>query len=118
MSNERHLKNLRIYEAISHEVAMDASERGEGLTPAERAEARQFVASMREHVLEKRRADRAASRTGRVRPSIIAMARDALERGLAELRPSVLAFRDLSELSDDDLRTALEDAMQLAERMS
>lgn len=122
MTNERHKKNLRIYEAISHEVALDASERGEGLTPAERAEARQFVANMRTRVLEKQRADRATARVGRIRPSILAMVRDEMIGRLGELlaaRPmSVFAFRDLTALSDDDLRAALEDAETLNERMS
>ena len=31
---------------------------------------------------------------------------------------AVLAFRDLDQMSDDDLRNTLEDALQMIERMS
>ncbi|MDQ3366256.1 MAG: hypothetical protein M3680_12590 [Myxococcota bacterium] len=115
-------KNLRIYEAISYESAVEASARRDGLTLAERDEARQFVDGMRARVLEKQRADRATARVGRVRPSILAMVREALERRFADLLAShpdaVFAHRDLTEMSDDDLRSALEDAEALVERMA
>lgn len=115
-------KNLRIYEAIAYEDALDASERRAGLTFAEREEARRFVDNMRARVLDKQRADRAAAHARRIRPSILAMHRDALVGRLAELlaaRPmSVFAFRDLTALTDDDLRTALEDAQALHEQQS
>ena len=120
--NERQKKNLRIYEAISHEVAMDAAENGTGLTAEERAEAYRFADDFRASIHAKWRADRAAHMKQRVRPSIFAMARDAVEQWLRELfaaHPTALiAHRDLTELSDDDLRTALEDALSLIERMS
>lgn len=121
MTNDQK-KNLRIYEAVSYESAVEASTRRDGLTLAERDEARRFVDGMRARVLEKQRADRAATCARRVRPSILAMAREAMERRFAELfasRPdSVFAFRDLTKLSDDDLRVALEDAESLVERQS
>ena len=117
-----HNKNLRIYEAISYESAVEASARREGLTLAERDEARRFVGGMRARVLEKQRADRTAVRARRVRPSILAMTRDAVMQRLGELlatRPTVVfAFRDLTEMSDHDLRTALEDVEALVERQS
>ena len=50
MTNERQNKNLRIYEALAYESAVDASAGGEGLTPDERAEARRFVDGMRARV--------------------------------------------------------------------
>lgn len=112
-------KNLRIYDAISYEDALDTSERRSGLTLAERHEARGIVDTMRMRVLEKQRADRATSRVSRIRPSILAMTRDAMMGRLAELlaaRPlAVFAFHDLTVLSDDDLRTVLEDVEALAE---
>jgi hypothetical protein len=50
------------------------------------------------------------------------MVREALERTFTNLLAthpdSVVAFRDLTEMSDDDLRTALEDALSLIERKS
>jgi hypothetical protein len=121
MTNDQK-KNLRIYEAISYESAVEASTRRDGLTLAERDEARQFVDGMRMRVLNKQRADREAARASRVRPSILAMVREALERTFTNLLAthpdSVVAFRDLTEMSDDDLRTALEDALSLIERKS
>ncbi len=115
-------KNLRIYEAIAYEAALDALDRGVGLTPAEHEEARQIVATMRAVVVAKQRADRAASRVHRIRPSILAMARDAMAARFDQLfaaHPSaVIAHRDLTALTDDDLRTALEDAETLVEQLS
>lgn len=113
-------KNLRIYDAVSYESALDASARRDGLTVAERDEARQFVDGMRMSVLKKQRAGREAARASRVRPSILAMAREALERQFTNLLAThpdaVFAHRDLTEMSDDDLRTALEDAEALIDR--
>lgn len=119
--NERQKRNFRIYEAISHEVAMDAADQGIGLTPEERAEAHRFADNFRGSIRAKRRADRAVQMKERVRPLILTMARDAMERWigtLVETHPDmVLAHRDLTEMSDDDLRTALEDALTLIERL-
>ena len=115
-------KNLRIYEALSYESAVEAAVRRDGLTLTERDEARQFVHGMRMRVLKKQRADRETAHVGRVRPSILAMVREALERQFTNLLAthpdSVFAHRDLTEMSDDDLRTALEDAEALIERKS
>ena len=120
--NEHQKKNFRIYEAVSHEAAMDAADSGIGLTTAERAEAYRFAEEFRTTIRAKRRADRAVQMKERVRPSVLALARDAVERWLRELfaayPTAVIAHRDLTELSDDDLRTALEDALTLIERMS
>ena len=120
--NEHQKKNFRIYEAVSHESAMDDAESGIGLTDEERAEAYRFADAFRATIQAKRRADRAIRMKERVRPSVLAIARDAVERWLRELfaayPTAVIAHRDLTELSDDDLRTALEDALTLIERMS
>lgn len=121
MTNDQK-KNLRIYEAISYESAVDASSRRDGLTIAESDEARRFVDGMRARVVQKQRADRMTTSARRVRPSILAMVREAMERRFAELfaryPDAVFAHRDLEEMSDDDLRTALEDAEALIERMA
>ena len=113
--------NARIYEALAHEAAVDASRTLEGLTSADRVEATRFVDAMRERVLAKQRADRASARAQRVRPSIRELARDAMVHRLGELLgthpDSVFAHRDLTVLSDDDLRSALEDAETLVERL-
>jgi len=115
-------KSMRIYEAIAHEASLDASERGVELTPAEHEEARRIVGNMREMVRAKQRADRAVTRARRVRPSIFAMARAAMEErfnALFAAHPdAVMAHRDLTAMTDDDLRSALEDAETLVERLS
>jgi len=120
--NDQDNKSMRIYEAIAHEAALDASDRGMELTLAENEEARRIVGNMREMVLAKQRAERAVARVQRVRPSILAMARDAMEAMLSAVfvaRPDALiAHRDLTAMTDDDLRTALEDALTLLERLS
>ena len=107
--------NLRIYEAIAHEDAMAAADRRE-LTPAERASSKRIYDTMRAQIARVERADRRS----RVRPSIVAMARDAILVRLGALFEShpgaVFAHRDLTTMSDHDLRTALEDAESLAER--
>ncbi len=115
-------KSMRIYEAIAHEASLDASERGVDLTPAEHEEARRIVGNMREMVRAKQRTDRAMTRATRVRPSLFAMARAEMEERLNALfaaHPNALmAHRDLTAMTDDDLRTALEDAETLVERLS
>lgn len=121
MSNKQAKRNLRIYEAVSYEAALEASDHPDDeLTPAELAWVHRVADNMQERVAAKLRADREAKMKSRVRPSIFAMARDAVEEwisALVEENPDmVLAHRDLTEMSDDDLRTALEDALTLLER--
>ncbi len=120
--NAEDTKSIRIYEAVAYESALDASDRGAGLTPTEHEEARRIVGNMRDMVLAKQRAERAVTRAKRVRPSLFAMARAAMEARLNaffEAHPDALiAHRDLTEMSDDDLRSALEDAETLVERLS
>jgi hypothetical protein len=120
--NDEDNKSLRIYEAVTYESSLDASERGAGLTLAEHEEARRLVGNMREMVLAKQRAERAVTRAKRVRPSLFAMARDVMEarfNAFFVAHPDALiAHRDLTEMTDDDLRTALEDAESLVERLS
>jgi len=106
MTNDQK-KNLLIYEAISYESAVEASARRDGLTLTERNEARQFVDGMRARVLEKQRADRSEAPAGRVRPSILAMVREAVERRFASplvaYPEAVFPHRDLTEIAE--LRT-------------
>lgn len=120
MSNDQN-KNLRIYETLSYESSLDATNHPAGLTLAERDEARRFIDGMRARVLDKQRADRATGRARRVRSSISAMTRNAMLQRLRELLAThptaVFAHRDLTELSDNDLATALEDAETLSERL-
>lgn len=112
-------KNFRIYEAIAHEAAEDASRRRE-LTPEQRAQSHAiYEAGLARLNAETQRKQHARAR---VRPSILKMVRDAVEKRLDVLlgsHPSlVLAYRDLSVLSDDDLRSLLEDVERQVESMT
>jgi hypothetical protein len=113
-------KNLRLYETLAHEVAMDAAAKRE-LTDEQRELSRQLFAQTHERIAEMERALRARA-PKKVRTEIVAMERPSLLARLGELlapRPrAMLAFRDLEAMSDDDLRNALEDAMTMIERMS
>ena len=122
MTNDQKQKNLRIYDAIAYEDALDASDRRD-LTTAERDDAHRFIDGMRARVLDEQGARRLDTSAGnRIRPSILALARDAVERWLGEVFAShpgaVFAHRDFTSMSDHDLRTALEDALTLIERMA
>lgn len=121
MSNKQAKRNLRIYEAVSYEAALEASAHPDDeLTPAELAWVHRIADNMQERIAAKLRADREAQMKTRVRPSIFALAREAVERWISTIAAAnpdmVLAHRDLTEMSDDDLRTALEDALTLLER--
>lgn len=111
-------KNLRLYEAIGHEIAMDAAERRE-LTPEQEAISRRMFAFAHAHVDNMERV--LSPRRRKVRAAIAAMERPSLLQRLGELlalKPNtVFAHRDLTGLSDDDLRIALEDAESMLERM-
>lgn len=110
-------KNVRLYEALAHEVAMDAAERRE-LTPELREESRRLHAFAQTLIAQM---DRDYARDRGVRPAIAAMDRPSLLARLGrifEVQPrAVFAFRDFEHMSDHDLRSALEDAESLLERM-
>jgi hypothetical protein len=112
-------KNLRLYEALAHEVAMDAAARRE-LTDEQREQSRRLHAQTHQRLAELERAKRKPAT--KVRDEVAALRRPSLLQWLGEIfavQPrAVLAFRDLDQMSDDDLRLALEDALQLIERMS
>jgi hypothetical protein len=112
--------NLRMYEALAHEVAMDAAARRE-LTNEQRQESRQLLAFAHERLAEMERSRR-RNEPRKVRGEVAAMQRASLLGRLGELlaiQPrTVYAFRDLEAMSDDDLRNALEDALSMIERMS
>ena len=111
-------KQLRLYEALAHEAAMDAAQRRE-LTPEEREISKRMFTLARAHLADLERSD-GASRA--VRPAIVAMDRKSLLERLGEifsLQPrAVLAYRDFERLSDNDLRTALEDAESILETLT
>jgi hypothetical protein len=113
-------KNLRLYEALAHEIAMDAAAKRE-LTDEQRQLSRDLLAQTHARLAQIESTYR-QSAPRKVRPEVAAMARPGLLEWLGQLlapRPrSVFAFRDLERMSDDDLRNALEDALTLSERMS
>jgi hypothetical protein len=111
-------KNLRLYEALGHEIAVDAAERRE-LTPDQEAISRRMLAFAHARVDQRERA--LSPRRAKVRPEIAAMERPSLLQRLSDLlsvQPNtVFAHRDLTELSDDDLRITLEDAESMLEKL-
>ena len=112
-------KNLRLYEALAHEAAMDAAERRE-LTPELRAISRQLHGWAHDQIDAYERAETRPRRT--IRPEILAKDRPSLLARLGEIlagQPKVVfAYRDFEHMSDDDLRSALEDAEQMLERIA
>ena len=118
-------KDLNTFMAIAHEVALvDAFDIQ--TTPDVRRRATVLAKFAQERSAAMRRAEvaRRPVRTvsGDVRPSILAMARDAVFARLRDLwtmHPELqLAHRDCTGMSDDDLRSALEDAESMIERLT
>lgn len=107
-------KNLRMYEALAHEVAMDAAARRE-LIPELRELSRELLGYARDQLAAYERADQRHT----VRASIRAMERPSLLARLGEIlvgQPrAVFAYRDFERMSNDDLRSALEDAESMLE---
>ena len=116
-------RDLRTYGAILQAVAWEESKYMPD-TPEDVRVAEELAAFTREQVAARRRAEltRRPSNvvSGAVRPSILAMARDQVVALLSALRTQhpTLAFchRELEAVTDDDLRSALEDALSLIER--
>lgn len=111
-------KNLRMYEALAHEVAMDAAERRE-LTPEQREESRRLFAFAQQRLAELPPLKRESAK---VRTWILALQRPGLLQRLGEILAThpraVFAHRDFASMSDDDLRSALEEAESMIERMA
>ena len=116
-------KDIKAFEALSHEIATEKAENVK-MTPELRREARALVDFAKDRIAEMRREERkekaASKASAAVRPSILAMTRDAIMARLGELCAAhpqmVLAHKDFAEMSDDDLRSALEDAEATIER--
>ena len=108
-------KDVKAFEAVAHEVAVTASENVK-MTPELRREARVLVDFAQDQIAAMRRAERKHQvvTSGSVRSSILVMARDAILARLGEICAAhpqvVLAHRNFETMSDDDLRSALEDA--------
>jgi hypothetical protein len=113
-------KNLKLYETLAHEVAMDAATRRE-LTDEQREISKRLLAKTHERLAALERAQRAQT-PRKVRAEYEALERPGLLSRLREVftaQPrAALAFRELDMMSDDDLRITLEDVTSLIERMS
>jgi hypothetical protein len=116
-------KDLNTFMAVAHEVALAAAF-DSPTTPEVRRHAQALSTFAKDRLAEIRRAERAKRPamqiSGEVRPSIVALARDAVFARLKEIwtiYPEMqLAHRDCVGMSDDDLRSALEDAESMIER--
>ena len=119
--NDRN-KNVRAVEAIYHEAALVAAEHGPS-TRETRAAARRLEIFAQERVAAARRAATARVQVAvperrPIRPSLLAMARDALLARYEQIRVSYpgalvagVSHHKLSgTLTDDELRTIVEDA--------
>lgn len=111
-------KHIDVLEALADAAARSEEDEGNP-TPASRAAARRYQALISDKMAEMRRAelDRHGPATVERKPIphwLLAMPRAALETMLAALReqcPSLgFAHRNLTEVTDDDLRTMIQDA--------
>lgn len=119
-------KHLATLEALAD--AAVAVELEEGVPDREsRAAANCYHALVTDRLAEMRRAELAqiaepARQRRPTRPGLLAMARDALLAEYARLKaahPQLgFAHRKLSEITDDDLRTMIEDIYWMVERVS
>jgi len=113
-------KTIDLYETLAHEVAMDAAAKRE-LTDGQREISKRLLANAQARLAKLERARRAKA-PRKVRAEYEGLERQTLLSRLRDLFASqpraALAFRDLDNMSDDDLRIALEDATALIERMS
>jgi hypothetical protein len=121
-------KDVRILDAVFHEAALIEADEGPVTLELRRdvdaimAYTRQRLAELRRAEIRRATAERSITAAAPARPSIVVMTRDAILARLAALctnhRGAVFAHRDFAEMTDEDLRTALEDAESLAEQRS
>lgn len=104
---------LEILDEVSHQSAQAAVDRRKKSTPEERAWSRELGVKIDARLAELRRnltpADPPVESAKPIRPSTLAMMRDALIEGVTRFTQSrggavQFAHRNLKRLSDDDLR--------------
>jgi hypothetical protein len=109
---------IDVLDTLAHEAGLGAADTDVKLTPEEQQDARRLIAFARSELAKQARADVVdiAPVVRPVRPSILAMSRDALLTRLRDLqimqRPARLAVSHrhfAGNVSDNDLRTLLED---------
>lgn len=116
-------RDLRTYMAVMQAVAIEEA-KTMPTTPEIKRQAEALAAFARERHAEIKRAELAAMPsnvvTGAVRPSILAMARDAVIARMSALfaeHPQLgFCYREFEHATDDDLRSALEDVLSVLER--
>jgi len=116
--------DVNTFMALAHAVAADDA-RHTPTTAELRRRAGALADFAQDRLAAMRRAERAERsrieiRRGEIRPSILAMARDAIFARLDALRAAhsemQFAHRECAGMSDDDLRSLLEDAESTLER--
>jgi hypothetical protein len=113
-------RDLKIFMYIAQAVAIEEA-KYMAMTPEIERDAQELAAFTREHLAAIRRAEleRRPSNivSGAIRPSILAMARDKVIASLKELfvrHPQLqFCYREFEQATDEDLRSALEDALSL-----
>jgi len=116
---------LDVLDVLSHEAGLAAAESETKPTADELRDIDDLIAFARTELNRQARADVApvATVTRQVRPSILAMSRDALLARLEELRLmpgtrlAALSHRSPGYSTDGDLRVALEDLESLLDRI-
>jgi hypothetical protein len=114
MTNDKKTKPnaAEVLDAINHQVALDEAENGTA-TEADRKWSRELGIQIESRLAELRRnltpADPPKERAKPIRPSTLAMMRDALVEAIGRLTQAMggtvqYAHRNLTKLSDDDLR--------------
>jgi hypothetical protein len=117
MKMKESTRNMRILDALADQAAHYELEFG-APTKESRAAGARYAAVASDLLAKKRREDleRVAITTERrpIRKSLLAMGRDALLAQIAKLEAGApmlaFAYQDLTHVSDDDLRTMVDDA--------
>lgn len=111
-------KSIDVLDALADAAALAEEEHGRP-TPQSRAAAKRYQALVNDKLAEMRRAELARNVIAKVerrpiRESLLALPREALLAVLDALKQTTptlgFAHRDLTEVTDDDLRTMIEDA--------
>ena len=116
-------RDLKTFMAVAQAVAIEEAKHMP-TTPEMERDARELAAFTREHLAAVRRAELAQRPSnvvsGKIRREILAMARDqviaALNKLFAERPQLAFCHRDFERATDEDLRSALEDALSVIER--
>lgn len=115
-------RDLKTFMAVAQAVAIEEAKHMP-TTPEIERDALALAAFTREHLAAMRREELAQRPSnivsGAIRPSILAMARDKVIARLRDLfvrHPQLqFCYRDFEQATDEDLRSALEDALSIVD---